>query len=82
MKIYSEPCNDGKEYTVNFLWDDEAEVWIAICDDIPLTLESESLDDLINRVRLAAPEIIKLNNLPRLENVCLSMNRHEKLEFA
>ena len=28
------------EYTINFSWDDEAGVWIAICDDIPLALES------------------------------------------
>ena len=82
MKIYDETQNENKEYIVNFLWDDEAEVWIAMCDDIPLTLESESLDELINRVRLAASEIIKMNNLPKFENVCLSMNRHEKLEFA
>ena len=82
MKIYDETQNENKEYIVNFLWDDEAEVWIAVCDDIPLTLESESLDELINRVRLAASEIIKMNNLPKFENVCLSMNRHEKLEFA
>lgn len=82
MKIYNDSNFQKMEYIINLIWDDEAEVWIAVCDDIPLTLESESLDDLINRVRLAAPEIIKLNNLPRLENVCLSMNRHEKLEFA
>jgi len=43
-------------------WDDEADVWIAISEDIPLALESDSLDTLMNRVRLAAPEIIELNH--------------------
>ena len=51
------------EYTVQLFWDDEAEVWIAINDEIPLALESDSLDKLIERVKLAAPEIIEMNNL-------------------
>ncbi len=51
------------EYTVQLVWDDEAEVWIAINDDIPLALESDTLDNLIERVKLVAPEIIGMNNL-------------------
>lgn len=51
------------EYTVQLVWDDEAEVWIAINDDIPLALESDTLDNLIERVKLVAPEIIEMNNL-------------------
>ena len=51
------------EYTVQLFRDDEAEVWIAINDEIPLALESDSLDKLIERVKLAAPEIIEMNNL-------------------
>ncbi len=82
MDLYKKHQNNTAEYLVNFTWDDEARVWVAICDDIPLALESESLDELINRVRLAAPEIIKLNKLPQYEAVCFSMNRHEKMVFA
>jgi len=52
----------AKTYKVNFTWDDEANVWIAISNDIPLALESDSLDTLMSRVRLAAPEIIELNH--------------------
>jgi len=48
-------------YNVNIIWDDEADVWIAICDDIPLALESDSYDVLIERVKIAAPEILALN---------------------
>ena len=65
------------EYLVNFMWDEEANVWIAICDEIPLTLESESLDELISRVRQAAPEIIELNKLPRRE-----FSSHQRLPEA
>ena len=50
-----------KEYTINLFWDDEASVWCAICDEIPLSLESGSLDLLIERVRIVAPDILELN---------------------
>ncbi|MDR3305860.1 MAG: DUF1902 domain-containing protein [Clostridiales Family XIII bacterium] len=46
---------------VNFIWDSEADVWIAISDDVPLTLESGSLDALMERVKTAIPEILVLN---------------------
>lgn len=50
------------EYRVNAIWDDDARVWIASSDDIPgLTLESGSLDALIERVRSAVPELLRLN---------------------
>ena len=53
------------KYTVNLLWDSEASVWVATSEDIRgLVLESGSLDVLIERVRMAAPEVLKLNNLP------------------
>jgi hypothetical protein len=45
------------EYKVDFLWDDDAAVWVATSDDIPgLVLESGSLDALMERVRNAVPE--------------------------
>jgi len=51
-------------YKVNFIWDEEASVWIAQSDDIPgLILESGSLDALIERVCFAAPELIELNKV-------------------
>ena len=69
------------EYTINFIWDDEAAVWIAQSDDIPgLVLESGSLDALIERVRFAAPELLELNKdsaLPR--SLCFLVERHEKV---
>ena len=48
---------------VNIKWDDEASVYIAICDEIGLALESESYDDLVQRVRDAVPELLELNNI-------------------
>ena len=50
------------EYIINTVWDNDARVWIATSDDIPgLVLESGSLDALMERVRIAAPEILALN---------------------
>ena len=53
-----------KEYTILLTWDDEAHRWGAINDDIPLTLESGSLDVLMERCRYATPELLALNNKP------------------
>ena len=66
------------EYTVQLSWDDEAEVWIAINDEIPLALESDSLDNLIERVKLAAPEIIEMNNLEWRNGLNFVYHWHEE----
>jgi hypothetical protein len=52
------------EYTVLLKWDDEARVWFAVNDDVPVVLESGSLDVLMERVRYAVPEILELNGKP------------------
>jgi len=49
------------KYTIILTWDEEASVWIAENNDIPIALESDSLDKLIKRVRIAAPELLELN---------------------
>ena len=49
-------------YKVNFLWDDEAAVWVATSNDVPgLVLESGSFDALVEKVRMAVPELLELN---------------------
>jgi len=52
------------ECTVKMIWDDEAYVWIAMSDDIPFSLEGGSYDALIERVKIAAPEILEMNSKP------------------
>lgn len=52
------------EYNINFLWDNEASVWVATSEDVPgLALESGSLDALMERVRFALPELLALNGM-------------------
>ena len=49
-------------YTIKFIWDADAAVWIATSDDVPgLVLESGSFDALVERVKLAVPELVALN---------------------
>jgi len=52
------------KYTVLLSWDEEAGVWVAENDDIPIALESDSLDILIERVKTATPELLELNGKP------------------
>jgi len=48
--------------SVKLVWDNEADVWITESDDVPgLLLESPSFDELVERVRKAAPEMLELN---------------------
>ena len=51
------------EYSINTVWDSDAAVWVASSDDVPgLCLESGSLDALIEKVKVAIPELLELNN--------------------
>ena len=48
---------------VRFLWDPEAEVWVATSKDVPgLVLESGPFDALVERVRFAIPELLELGS--------------------
>ena len=49
------------EYIVDFSWDRDAGVWTAVCDAIPLAIESNSFDALIEKVKVCATEILALN---------------------
>ena len=70
------------EYKIDFFWDDEANVWIASSDEIPLALEDGSLDKLMYRVKIAAPELIEMNNLPKYNSLLFDVKQHNKLEYA
>ena len=48
-------------------FDEEAQKWYAQNDEIPIILEDFSLDVLINRVKLAVPEMLEINNLPKTD---------------
>ena len=50
------------DFFIKMIWDGDAKRWAAIgSPGMGLVLESDSFDDLIERVKLAAPEMIELN---------------------
>ena len=67
-------------YEINVNWDEDAGVWYAVCDTIPLAMESNSFDALIARVRIAVPEIMELNGI-KDENtrICFITNHWESI---
>lgn len=62
-------------YNVQLHWDDEAKVWWSESEDIPgLLLEDETADKLIERLLIAAPEIMELNDIEKrskLNFICI-----------
>lgn len=64
-------------YIVNIIWDNDAAVYIATSDNIPgLVLESGSYDALIEKVRVAVPELLKLNNRAEVVDLTFLSERH------
>ncbi|MFV0400965.1 MAG: DUF1902 domain-containing protein [Oscillospiraceae bacterium] len=60
------------EYTINIFQDNEADVWIATSEDVRgLALEANSIDILIERVKLAVPELLSLNKVSNEKSVSL-----------
>lgn len=69
-------------YNVKLSWDDEAKVWLANCEEIPLAMEDGSLDKLIYRVKIAASELIELNNLPKYDSIFMNLTQREKMVYS
>jgi hypothetical protein len=68
------------DFIIDVSWDNEAGVWYAVCDDIPIALESNSFDSLIHRVKAASYEILILNGV-RVDsvNLCFKTNHWESI---
>lgn len=58
-----------KTIDVRIIWDEEAKVYVAVGDKIGLVLESESYDRLLERIRIAAPEMMELNHISGYDEV-------------
>jgi hypothetical protein len=52
-----------KSFQVRAEWDAAAGVWWCSNDELPLTTEAPTFDELVSRVMEAAPEIAGLNGL-------------------
>ena len=49
-------------YDVTVIYDNEAAVYVAVCDDLPLATEAKTYEDLVQRVKAIVPEMIELNH--------------------
>jgi len=50
------------DFFIKMIWDVSEKRWAAVgSPGMGLVLESDSFDDLVERVKLAAPEMIELN---------------------
>ena len=53
-----------KPYFIRAEWDEEAQVWVATSDDVPgLATESESVENLVKKLRVMIPEILEANGI-------------------
>ena len=69
-------------YTVNIVWDEEAQVWIALSDDIPgLALESDSLDKLQTEIPAAVNELLEFSDSHHVQ-FAVSMQASRQYVYA
>jgi len=71
-------------YHVTAEWDDEARVWVASSDDVPgLATGAETLEDLIEKLKIVIPELLVENGLlsASTESVPFAV-RAERTELA
>jgi hypothetical protein len=74
-------CDNMKQaYVIDIEQDEELNVWVAKSSgDTSLVLESKSLDELIEQVRLAVPKLLKVNNIQTEGNIQLYFRIHEHI---
>jgi predicted RNase H-like HicB family nuclease len=51
-------------YRIEASWDPEAEVWVAVSEDVPgLATEAASVEALTHKLRILIPELLEANGL-------------------
>ena len=70
------------EYVVIVSKDNEADVWIAENSEIPIVLEDASLEKLMERVKVAAPEIAEMNNVTKPTSLYFAIQAMVKEELV
>jgi hypothetical protein len=47
--------------TIKAIWDSEAKVWVAQNDELGLSTEAETLEQLTEKLEVMIPELLELN---------------------
>ncbi|MBQ7476061.1 MAG: DUF1902 domain-containing protein [Selenomonadaceae bacterium] len=69
-------------YNVQIHWDEEAKVWWGDSDDIHgLILEGDTAEELIQKMLVAAPEMIELNEIEKCDRINFILSRQEKVVY-
>jgi hypothetical protein len=71
----------SRTYEVEARWDSEAGVWVAESEDIRgLVAEAASLNALVDKIRLLAPELFELNGglEPGVKTVNILVRAHHE----
>lgn len=51
-------------YHITAEWDEEAEVWVALSDDVPgLATGADSIEALVEKLKVVIPELLEANGL-------------------
>jgi len=53
--------NSNENYKVKIFLDVEANTWVAVCEDIPLTLYANTIEALLRDVRETTSDYFELN---------------------
>lgn len=60
---------------VELLWDRESGTWVATSEDVKgLVLESNSMEALIEKVKITVPELLSLNKVVIEKAICICFN--------
>ena len=60
-------------------WDSEAGCWYATSDDIPgLATGADTIEDLIERLKVIVPELVELNEIPVAERVSFELRARRR----
>ena len=63
-----------KRLLVNARWDAAPEVWSADSDDIPgLATEAESVEALMQKLKVMVPELLEINGWPDEDEVAFEL---------
>ncbi len=62
-------------YTVHCTWDADAAVWVATSDDVPgLATGADTLDALVDKLKVVIPELLEANGLLPAEDPALVLD--------
>ena len=72
------------ECSVKLIWDEKEQFWYSksLNKDFGLTLESNSLDTLIEKVRMAVPDMFEIIGYQGKINLSFIIERVDKLEVV